>query len=155
VNKQNIATADYFMDNSIWVKMHGGTTHFPIALVMASVAFDLAGVIFPDNVDRSRRAGFRAAGYYTLLLAALGSIGAVVSGLVISRGQLWGRGNLAHHHTFLWPAFGLLVALASWRLVVGSRASNVAFRIYLGVSILSGGLMAAAGYWGGELLLNG
>src|SRR6266487_483699 len=22
------------MDNSLWVKMHGGTTHFPIALVM-------------------------------------------------------------------------------------------------------------------------
>jgi H+/gluconate symporter-like permease len=66
------------MDNSIWVKMHGGTTHFPIALVMASVAFDLAGVIAPDHADRSRRAGFRAAGYYTLLLAALGSIGAVV-----------------------------------------------------------------------------
>lgn len=107
------------MGNSIWVKMHGGTTHFPIALVMASVAFDLIGVIVPESADQSRRAGFRAAGYYTLLLAALGSIGAVVSGLVISRGQLWGRGSLAHHHTFLWPAFGLLVGLASWRLVVG------------------------------------
>jgi len=59
------------MDNSIWVKMHGGTTHFPIALVMASVVFDLAGVIVPDSADGLRRAGFRAAGYYTLLLAAL------------------------------------------------------------------------------------
>ncbi len=39
------------MDNSIWVKMHGGTTHFPIALVMASVAFDLAAVIVPDSAD--------------------------------------------------------------------------------------------------------
>ena len=27
------------MDNSLWVKMHGGTTHFPIALVMASALF--------------------------------------------------------------------------------------------------------------------
>jgi uncharacterized membrane protein len=143
------------MDNSIWVKMHGGTTHFPIALVMASVAFDLAAVIVPDSTDGFRRAGFRAAGYYTLLLAALGSIGAVFSGLMISRGQLWGRGNLAHHHTFLWPAFGMVVALACWRLVVGSRASQGAFRIYLSASVLTGVLMAAAGYWGGELLLNG
>jgi uncharacterized membrane protein len=143
------------MGNSIWVKMHGGTTHFPIALVMASVAFDLAGVIIPDSADRSRRAGLRAAGYYTLLLAALGSIGAVVSGLMISHGVLWGRGNLAHHHTFLWPAFGMVVALAGWRLVVGSRASHGAFKVYLTASVLTGGLMAAAGYWGGELLLNG
>ena len=143
------------MGNSIWVKMHGGTTHFPIALVMASVAFDLASVIIPESTDGSRRAGFRVAGYYTLLLAALGSIGAVVSGLMISRGQLWGHGNLAHHHTFLWPAFGMVVALACWRLVVGSRASHAAFKIYLAASMLTGGLMAAAGYWGGELLING
>ena len=142
------------MGNSIWVKMHGGTTHFPIALVMASVLFDLAAVVLPDNGEGTRRAGFRAAGYYTLLLAALGSIGAVASGLIISRGELWGRGNLAYHHTFLWPAFGMVVALASWRLVVGGRASHVAFKIYLAASILTGGLMAAAGYWGGELLLN-
>src|SRR5437773_5378636 len=98
---------------------------------MASALFDLAGFVGPENAGKSRRAGFRAAGFYTLLLGALGSIGAVVSGLVISHGQLWGRGNLAHHHTFLWPAFGLLVALAAWRLVVGSRASHGAFKTYL------------------------
>src|SRR6266404_8422921 len=128
------------MDNSLWVKMHGGTTHFPIALVMASALFDLMGSLVPDNQDKSRRAGFRAAGFYTLLLGALGSIGAVVSGLMISRGQLWGRGNLAHHHTFLWPAFGMVIALACWRLVVRSRAFQAAFRIYLTASVLTGGL---------------
>jgi hypothetical protein len=39
--------------------------------------------------------------------------------------------------------------------VVGNRASNRAFRIYLGTSFLTAALMGAAGYWGGELLLNG
>jgi uncharacterized membrane protein len=143
------------MDNSLWVKMHGGTTHFPIALVMASVLFDLVGLLAPDNADKSRRSGFRAAGFYTLILGALGSLGAVLSGLVISHGQLWGRGNLARHHTYLWPAFGLLMALAVWRLVVGNHASSRGLRIYLAVSMVTAGLMGAAGYWGGELLLNG
>ena len=143
------------MDNSLWVKMHGGTTHFPIALAMASALFDLAGSLLPDNESKSRRAGLRAAGYYALLLATLGSFGAVLSGLVISRGQLWGRGNLAHHHTYLWPAFGLLTGLAVWRLVVGSHASNRGFSIYLGAVLVTAALMGAAGYWGGELLLNG
>src|SRR5262245_22449149 len=111
------------MDNSLWVKMHGGTTHFPIALVMASVLFDLITSLAPDTPDKSRRAGFRVAAFYTLVLGALGSLGAVLSGLVISHGQLWGRGNLARHHIFLWPAFGLLIGLAVWRLVVRAQAS--------------------------------
>ena len=143
------------MDNSLWVKMHGGTTHFPIALVMASVLFDLVGSLTPDNGDKSRRAGFRAAGFYTMILGAMGSLGAVLSGLVISHGQLWGRGNLARHHTFLWPAFGLLIALAIWRILVGNRTSRGGLRIYLAVSMVTAALMGAAGYWGGELLLNG
>ena len=135
--------------------MHGGTTHFPIALVMASALFDLAGLFVPENSEKSRRAGFRAAGFYSLILGGLGALGAIVSGLVISHGQLWGRGNLAHHHMFLWPAFGLLTSLAVWRLVVGNHASNRAFRIYLGVAFVTAAFMGAAGYWGGELLLNG
>jgi uncharacterized membrane protein len=45
--------------------------------------------------------------------------------------------------------------LAVWRLVVGSHASNRAFSIYLGLALITAALMAAAGYWGGELLLNG
>ena len=143
------------MDTSLWVKMHGGTTHFPIALMMASALFDLAGSLLPDTPDKSRRAGLRAAGYYALALAALASFGAVVSGLVISNGEIWGRGNLARHHAFLWPAFGLLIALAVWRLVVGNRASNRAFRVYLAIALVTAGLVSAAGYWGGELLLNG
>ena len=125
------------MDNSFWVRMHGATTHFPIALVMASALFDLAGLVVPENAGKSRRASLRAAGFYTLILGALGSIGAVLSGLVISSGQLWGRGNLAHHHTFLWPAFGLLTGLAVWRLVVGNHASTRAFRMYLGIALIT------------------
>ena len=66
-----------------------------------------------------------------------------------------GRGNLARHHAFLWPAFGLVIALAVWRLVAGNRASIGAFKIYLATSVIAGALRGTAGYWGGELLLNG
>jgi len=143
------------MNNPLWAKMHGGTTHFPIALVIVSVLFDLAGSFVLDSPDKSRRAGFLAAGFYTLILGALGAFGAVASGLVMSHWQLWGEGNLARHHTFLWPAFGLLIGLAVWRLVVRGRASARAFKIYLAASTVTAALMGAAGYWGGELLLNG
>ena len=142
------------MSNVLWAKMHGGTTHFPIALVMASALFDLAGFLLPDNPGKTRRASFQAAGFYTIVLGALGAFGAVASGLVMSQGQLWGRGSLARHHAFLWPAFGLLIGLAVWRLVVRDRASSLGFKIYLAGSMLTAILLAATGYWGGELLLN-
>ena len=47
------------MSNALWAKMHGGTTHFPIALVMASMVFDLAGFLLPDNPGKTRRSAFR------------------------------------------------------------------------------------------------
>ncbi len=143
------------MSNALWAKMHGGTTHFPIALIMASALFDMASLFFPDNPGKTRRSSFQAAGFYTIILGALGALGAVGSGLVMSKGQLLGQGNLARHHVFLWPAFGLLISLAVWRLVVQDRASLRGFKIYVAGSMLTSVLMAAAGYWGGELLLNG
>src|SRR5438105_4049580 len=38
------------MSNTLWAKMHGGTTHFPIALVMVSALFDMASLFFPTTL---------------------------------------------------------------------------------------------------------
>src|SRR5260370_35257575 len=105
-----------------------------------------------DNPGKPRRAGFQAAGCYTIVLGALGAFGAVGSGLAMSQGQLLGHGNLARHHAFLWPAFGLLISLSVWLLVVRNRASVRGFKLYLAGSMLTAFLMAAAGYWSGDLL---
>src|SRR5512146_815491 len=101
------------MDRSIWAVMHGGTTHFPIALVMASALFDLTGLLVSDRAE-GRSASLRAAGYYTLVLAAVGAMGAVFSGLMMTHWAIAGSGALARHHAYLWPAFGLLTGLAAW-----------------------------------------
>jgi uncharacterized membrane protein len=53
---------------------------------------------------------------------------------------------------FLWIK---QIGLAVWRLLVGTHASNAALKLYMGVALSTAALMAAAGYWGGELLLNG
>jgi cytochrome c553 len=72
----------------------------------------------------------------------------------MSGGQMLGRGQERMHHLFVWPAFGLAVALVVWRL---SRRQTLAPRylsIYLaGMSAVSA-LMMGAGYWGGEMLLD-
>jgi uncharacterized membrane protein len=138
------------MNQVFWARMHGGATHFPIALLMVSVLFDHAGFWWRGEV---RRHEFRAVGFYSLLIAAAMSPAAVISGIALSKGILLGTGMLALHHYFIWPAFGLLIALAVWRLVTGERASRRARGCYLALASVTLAAMLSAGYWGGEMLI--
>jgi uncharacterized membrane protein len=139
------------MNQTLWARMHGGATHFPIACLMVSVLFDHAGFWWRDGA-RSRE--FRSVGFYSLLIAAAASPVAVVSGIALSKGILLGTGMLALHHYFIWPAFGLLVGLAVWRLIVRDRASRRAVGGYLALASLTLGAMVTAGYWGGEMIIG-
>lgn len=139
------------MDPALWARMHGGATHFPIACLMVSVLFDHAGFWWRNE---ARRQEFCSVGFYSLLIAAAASPVAVVSGIALSKGVLLGTGMLALHHYFIWPAFGLLISLAVWRLIVRERASRRAKGYYLTIASLTLVSMMAAGYWGGEMLID-
>jgi uncharacterized membrane protein len=126
-----------------WDKLHGAMTHFPIALLLFSTACDFVSVAF-KKLTFAR--GLRLVSFYGL---------AVVSGIALTKGEMWGRGDFGWHHRFVWPAFGLLVALAVWRLVVRDAMSRTGLCLYLILMLLASGFVAAAGYFGGELLLSG
>ena len=138
-------------DQGFWLRAHGGATHFPIALLMVSVIFDHAGFWWRDEL---RRREFRVLGSYSLLIAAAASPVAVLSGIALSKGILLGTGMLALHHYFIWPAFGFLVGLAAWRLVMRGRVSQRALGYYLAFASLTLVAMMSAGYWGGEMLIG-
>ncbi len=140
------------IDPALWPKLHGASTHFPMALTMAAALFEGAGAFLPEASPR--KAGLHAAGTYAIVLGALGTFPAVLSGLFMTRGETLGHDALLFHHLFVWPAFAGIVALGTWRGLVGEKASRRAFRVYLAVLFVVSGLMAAAGYWGGELVLN-
>ena len=65
--------------------------------------------------------GLRLGSFYALAVAALASLGAVISGIALTKGDMWSRGDFGWHHRFVWPAFRLLLALALWRLVFGGE----------------------------------
>jgi uncharacterized membrane protein len=140
------------IDPALWPKLHGASTHFPMALTMAAALFEGVGEVLP--VTSVHKRSLRAAGGYTIVLGALGTFPAVLSGLFMTKGEVLGHDALLFHHLFVWPAFAGIVALGTWRGLVGERASVRASRIYLGALFLVSGLMAGAGYWGGELILN-
>jgi uncharacterized membrane protein len=135
-----------------WDKLHGAMTHFPIALLLVSTACDFGATAF-KRLPFARE--LRTVSFYGLMVAALASVGVVVSGIALTKGDMWGRGDFGWHHRFVWPAFGLLVALAVWRIVVRDAMSRTGLCLYLLLMLLASGFVAAAGYFGGELLLNG
>jgi phosphoglycerol transferase MdoB-like AlkP superfamily enzyme len=94
-----------------------------------------------------------AASRFTWWIAALASLPAVASGLVMTRGRLLGHDLLRLHHLFVWPAFALLIASAAWRLFVGRAAPPRALGWYRATVFLVAGLTAAAGAFGGEMAL--
>ena len=143
--------ATNFFDAGFWDRVHGGSTHLPIALALTSVFLDGVGSIVPCS---KLRPGFRFSGYFTLLLAALGAIPAVISGLMLTNWDAVGSGVTLLHHYFVWPSFGLLVALVVWRSIVRHRTSRIGFSIYLIAIVTTAVLINIAGFWGGELLLN-
>lgn len=78
-----------------WDKLHGAMTHFPIALLLFSTACDFVSFTF-KKLPFAR--GLRLVSFYGLAVAALASLGAVVSGIALTKGDLWGRGDLGWHH---------------------------------------------------------
>ena len=59
------------IDPALWPKLHGASTHFPMGLTMAAALFEVAAAFLP--VESPHRRSLRAAGYYTIILGALGT----------------------------------------------------------------------------------
>jgi uncharacterized membrane protein len=83
--------------------------HFPIALFITAVAFDLIAYW-------SKRRSFADAAYYNLLVAALATIPVIATGIVAWQLQLEGqklKGNLLLH-LLLGSLSGALICLVWW-----------------------------------------
>jgi uncharacterized membrane protein len=134
-----------------WSRIHGGTTHFPIALIFSAALFETLGFFFRES---PKGRDLSAAGYTLVILAALSSFAAVFTGLAVSEWKIGGTQFLLQHHLFVWPSFALIVALASWRFLVGNSSTRNAFAMYLSGVVIACALIGTAGFFGGEILLS-
>jgi len=139
------------MNSLFWSRLHGGATHFPIALIFGAALFDTLSFISRGS---RRRHDFGVIGFWLVTLGGLGSFAAVFTGLALSKWEIGGTEQLLRHHLFVWPSFALIVGLASWRMLVGYHPSRGAFRFYIATILISCAVIGAAGFFGGELLLG-
>jgi uncharacterized membrane protein len=141
---------------AMWQHIHGGTTHFPIALLFVGALFDFGSSLF-------KQITWRHVGFWCLMLAALFAVVSSVSGLAGGNGWFgteWsGRGlmedgtpitrSLANHRLVALVASGLTIALALWRAARRDQLKGVEWVAFLAaltvsvVGILVAGLLGA------------
>ncbi len=137
------------MSAPFWAEVHGATTHFPVVLTLVALTCESVAALRWSSPHSS---AWRVAGAIVLGAAALSTVPAVASGLVLSRGELWGEGALRLHHRFVWPAFALIIALGVARGLMHRTITRSVHGCFVGGLILSVGLMTAAARYGGALL---
>lgn len=120
--------------------------HFPIALFIAAVAFDL-------TAQWTKRQGLADAAYYNLLLAAISTVPVVVTGLLAWQFQLEGQKlkGILRLHLVLALVASVMIWFVWW-IHFGARrgkASLPGFR--LAVEFLAVAMLALTAHLGGFL----
>ena len=124
---------------------HPVIIHFPIALFIISVAFDLLA-IWRRNPTMAKAA------YYNLIAAALTAPVAIASGLTAWQWQLEGaklKGNLLLHLLFALAASGMIWFLCGWRVRQRRSPQQTPGIIYIFLALATVLLIAVAGHLGG------
>jgi uncharacterized membrane protein len=124
---------------------HPVIIHFPIALFILSVAFDLLA-IWKNNPAMAKAA------YYNLVAAALTAPIAVASGLAAWQWQFEGvklKGNLLFHLIFASAASAMVWFLCAWRFRQRHTSQRAAGIFYLFLALATVLLIAIAGHLGG------
>jgi uncharacterized membrane protein len=123
----------------LWQHIHGATAHFPIAMMIVALIFDLGAIIF-------KRETWRAVGFWCLMVAAIVSIPLVISGLAGANGwfgiEKWDDRNLAL------AGSGLAIVLALWRAGRRDRLKGPEWGIFIALLIASVGIIGYTGYLG-------
>lgn len=134
--------------------IHPLIVHFPIALFIVAVLFDLIGL-----VGRQRWA--RQAGMVLMVLAALGAMAALATGLATEESVedllgAAGRQALEAHEDIAKPTAYVLLAVAVLRLALSTRpfrrVKGLAWSAYLVAAVIGLGMLTLTAYRGGELV---
>jgi len=136
---------------SLWQHFHGATTHFPIALAIASVAFDLGGLVLKKD-------SLRAAGFWTMVAALLSALVGTGTGLYYIYLDPKGKTNFANglteatvllHRNYGLAGTGLLALAGLLRLARRDRLTNVTLVIYLLLALAGTVFIGLTGFKGG------
>lgn len=133
-----------------WPRLHAALNDLPSALLLVAVLFELAATV-------TRRPALRTAGFWTLVVGAVGGILAVVSGLLaedhIAHGEAVHR-VMETHETLALTTLGIFAVLALWRIVREQRMGGAERAIALAVALVGVVALVATASYGGRLVFE-
>jgi len=120
--------------------------HFPIALFITAVLFDLVAAW-------SKRRGMADAAYYNLLISAISTVPVIATGIIAWQFQLEGQKlkGILLLHLVLACASSVLIWLVWWVHLLARRRAEVLPNYRLALEILGVGIVALTGHLGGFL----
>lgn len=120
--------------------------HFPIALLMSAVAFDLIAL-------RTKRPGMAEAAYYNLLVAAFSAVPVLVTGVLAWQFQLEGQKvkGILLQHLALGSLSTLLIWIVWWMHFRARRQDEPHPRYVIAIEVLAVGVVALTAHLGGFL----
>lgn len=130
--------------------IHPLAVHFPIALLITSVVFDLLAVRWPHK-------SFQDAGFYTLIAGLLGAVAAVLTGALaeeVVEDKGIPESVLEIHEALGYATLFFFIGLLALRLLMRWKLIKEIPALYLTMGFVGIVILAAAGYFGGSLVYD-
>jgi uncharacterized membrane protein len=133
-----------------WPRLHAALNDLPAALLLVAVIFDVLAAV-------TKRASLRTAGYWTMIVGAVGGALAVLSGLEAE--DHIAHGDAVHqvmerHETLAFVTLGAFAVVALWRILRERRMGPGERNLALLVSIAGVGALLATSVLGGKLVFE-
>lgn len=131
-------------------RLHAALNDFPAAVLIVAVGFELAYLL-------TRKDGFRQVAFYTLVVGAVMTAAAVISGLRAE--DAIEHGDAIHdimetHERFGYITLGVFAALAIWRLLREKKMALAERWAAAAAGIVGLGFVIATSREGGELVFD-
>lgn len=132
-----------------WQHIHGGSSHFPIALVMVAFLFDLGATLFKKD-------SWRTVSFWCLIVASLAAIPAVLSGLAGGNGWFgveWANKEystkMPAHRQYALITTAILHIVTLWRIIRREKLQGAEWFVYLFFLLVATVLVGYTGWLGG------
>lgn len=131
-------------------RLHAVLNDFPAALLIVAVGFELTYLL-------SRKESFRQVAYYTLVVGAIATALAVISGLRAE--DAIEHGDAIHdimetHERFGYITLGVFATLAIWRLLRETKMARAERWAAAVAAVIGLGFVVATGRKGGEMVYD-
>ncbi len=131
--------------------LHPMAVHFPIALILTGLIFDIISFFRKDDLFYSR------AGLYLIVLGSIGALLGYLTGEFFTKELKGEAGELKELHEFFAKAsMFILLAVSAFRIYIIYKPLNIKnIRLaILGVEFIGAISLGIAGYLGGSLVYN-